>query len=143
PKAFKNVTNGIAYRRWLLSSNQGLTDLLSETIGDGFKQDAAELKKFEKFAGDAQVLARLGKVKRENKAIFADYLARATGQVIDPDSIFDRQVKRMHEYMRQNLNSLNIASEYLYHNINPNAKFSTKSYQSSAKEDRRYYVDKI
>ena len=142
PKAFKNVTNGIAYRRWLLSSNQGLTDLLSETIGDGFKQDAAELKKFEKFAGDAQVLARLGKVKRENKAIFADYLARATGQVIDPDSIFDCQVKRMHEYKRQHLNALNIAAEYLYLKNNPNAEFTPKTYIFGAKAAPGYYMAK-
>ena len=142
PKAFKNVTNGIAYRRWLLSSNQGLTDLLSETIGDGFKQDAAELKKFEKFAGDAQVLARLGKVKRENKAIFADYLARATGQVIDPDSIFDCQVKRMHEYKRQHLNALNIAAEYLHLKNNPNAEFTPKTYIFGAKAAPGYYMAK-
>ena len=142
PKAFKNVTNGIAYRRWLLSSNQGLTDLLSETIGDGFKQDAAELKKFEKFAGDAQVLARLGKVKRENKAIFADYLARATGQVIDPDSIFDCQVKRMHEYKRQHLNALNIAAEYLYLKNNPNAEFTPKTCIFGAKAAPGYYMAK-
>ena len=142
PKAFKNVTNGIAYRRWLLSSNQGLTDLLSETIGDGFKQDAAELKKFEKFAGDAQVLARLGQVKRENKAIFADYLARATGQVIDPDSIFDCQVKRMHEYKRQHLNALNIAAEYLYLKNNPNAEFTPKTYIFGAKAAPGYYMAK-
>ena len=142
PKAFKNVTNGIAYRRWLLSSNQGLTDLLSETIGDGFKQDAAELKKFEKFAGDAQVLACLGKVKRENKAIFADYLARATGQVIDPDSIFDCQVKRMHEYKRQHLNALNIAAEYLYLKNNPNAEFTPKTYIFGAKAAPGYYMAK-
>ena len=142
PKAFKNVTNGIAYRRWLLSSNQGLTDLLSETIGDGFKQDAAELKKFEKFAGDAQVLARLGKVKRENKAIFADYLARATGQVIDPDSIFDCQVKRMHEYKRQHLNALNIAAQYLYLKANPNADFTPKTYIFGAKAAPGYYMAK-
>ena len=142
PKAFKNVTNGIAYRRWLLSSNQGLTDLLSETIGDGFKQDAAELKKFEKFAGDSQVLARLGKVKRENKAIFADYLARATGQVIDPDSIFDCQVKRMHEYKRQHLNALNIAAEYLYLKNNPNAEFTPKTYIFGAKAAPGYYMAK-
>ncbi len=142
PKAFKNVTNGIAYRRWLLASNQGLTDLLSETIGDGFKQDAAELKKFEKFAGDSQVLARLGKVKRENKAIFADYLARATGQVIDPDSIFDCQVKRMHEYKRQHLNALNIAAEYLYLKNNPNAEFTPKTYIFGAKAAPGYYMAK-
>ena len=142
PKAFTNVTNGIAYRRWLLAPNQGLTDLLSDTIGDGFKQDASELKKFEKFAYDKQVLERLGKVKRENKAIFADYLAKATGQVIDPDSIFDCQVKRMHEYKRQHLNALNIAAQYLYLKANPNADFTPKTYIFGAKAAPGYYMAK-
>ena len=142
PKAFTNVTNGIAYRRWLLAPNQGLTDLLSDTIGDGFKQDASELKKFEKFAHDKQVLERLGKVKRENKAIFADYLAKATGQVIDPDSIFDCQVKRMHEYKRQHLNALNIAAQYLYLKANPNAAFTPKTYIFGAKAAPGYYMAK-
>ena len=142
PKAFTNVTNGIAYRRWLLAPNQGLTDLLSDTIGDGFKQDASELKKFEKFAYDKQVLERLGKVKRENKAIFADYLAKATGQVIDPDSIFDCQVKRMHEYKRQHLNALNIAAQYLYLKANPNAAFTPKTYIFGAKAAPGYYMAK-
>ena len=142
PKAFTNVTNGIAYRRWLLAPNQGLTDLLSDTIGDGFKQDASELKKFEKFAHDTQVLERLGKVKRENKAIFADYLAKATGQVIDPDSIFDCQVKRMHEYKRQHLNALNIAAQYLYLKANPNAAFTPKTYIFGAKAAPGYYMAK-
>ena len=142
PKAFTNVTNGIAYRRWLLAPNPGLTNLLSETIGDGFKQDAAELKKFESFAHDKQVLDRLGKVKRENKAIFADYLAKATGQEIDPDSIFDCQVKRMHEYKRQHLNALNIAAQYLYLKANPNADFTPKTYIFGAKAAPGYYMAK-
>ena len=142
PKAFTNVTNGIAYRRWLLASNPGLTNLLSDVIGDGFKQDASELKKLEKFAGDASVLERLGKVKRENKAIFADYLRKATGQEIDPDSIFDCQVKRMHEYKRQHLNALNIAAEYLYLKNNPNAEFTPKTYIFGAKAAPGYYMAK-
>ena len=74
PQAFKNVTNGIAYRRWLLASNPGLTSLLEETIGDGFKTDAAELKKLEKFVDDKTVQAAAAKVKRENKVLFANYL---------------------------------------------------------------------
>ncbi|WP_294500272.1 glycogen/starch/alpha-glucan phosphorylase [uncultured Gemmiger sp.] len=142
PQAFTNVTNGIAYRRWLLAPNPGLTNLLSDTIGDGFKQDASELKKFEKFASDKQVLNRLGQVKRENKAIFADYLAKATGQVIDPDSIFDCQVKRMHEYKRQHLNALNIAAQYLYLKANPNADFIPKTYIFGAKAAPGYYMAK-
>ena len=142
PKAFKNVTNGIAYRRWLLCSNPGLTKLLEETIGDGFKTDASELKKLEKFVDDKTVQAAAAKVKRENKVIFANYLQKATGQVIDPDSIFDCQVKRMHEYKRQHLNALNIAAEYLYLKNNPNAEFTPKTYIFGAKAAPGYYMAK-
>ena len=142
PKAFKNVTNGIAYRRWLLCSNPGLTHLLEETIGDGFKTDASELKKLEKFVDDKTVQEAAAKVKRENKVIFANYLQKATGQVIDPDSIFDCQVKRMHEYKRQHLNALNIAAEYLYLKNNPNAEFTPKTYIFGAKAAPGYYMAK-
>ena len=142
PKAFKNVTNGIAYRRWLLASNPGLTNLLEETIGDGFKTDASELKKLEKFANDSAVLEKLGKVKHENKILFANYLQKSTGQVIDPNSIFDCQVKRMHEYKRQHLNALNIAAEYLYLKNNPNAEFTPKTYIFGAKAAPGYYMAK-
>ena len=142
PQAFKNVTNGIAYRRWLLCSNPGLTHLLEETIGDGFKTDASELKKLEKFVDDKTVQAAAAKVKRENKANFANYLQKATGQVIDPDSIFDCQVKRMHEYKRQHLNALNIAAEYLYLKNNPNAEFTLKTYIFGAKAAPGYYMAK-
>ena len=142
PRAFKNVTNGIAYRRWLLASNPGLTGLLEEAIGDGFKQNAAELKKFEKYAGDSSMLEKLGQVKRENKVLFANYLQKATGQLIDPDSIFDCQVKRMHEYKRQHLNALNIAAEYLYLKNNPNAEFTPKTYIFGAKAAPGYYMAK-
>ena len=142
PQAFKNVTNGIAYRRWLLASNPGLTSLLEETIGDGFKTDAAELKKLEKFVDDKTVQAAVAKVKRENKVLFANYLQKSTGQVIDPDSIFDCQVKRMHEYKRQHLNALNIAAEYLYLKNNPNAEFTPKTYIFGAKAAPGYYMAK-
>ena len=142
PQAFKNVTNGIAYRRWLLASNPGLTSLLEETIGDGFKTDASELKKLEKFVDDKTVQAAAAKVKRENKVLFANYLQKSTGQVIDPDSIFDCQVKRMHEYKRQHLNALNIAAEYLYLKNNPNAEFTPKTYIFGAKAAPGYYMAK-
>ena len=142
PNAFKNVTNGIAYRRWLLCSNPGLTHLLEETIGDGFKTDASELKKLEKFVDDKSAQEAAAKVKRENKVIFANYLQKSTGQVIDPDSIFDCQVKRMHEYKRQHLNALNIAAEYLYLKNNPNAEFTPKTYIFGAKAAPGYYMAK-
>ena len=139
---FLNVTNGIAYRRWLLAGNPALTKLLSDVIGPGFKQDASELKKFEKFADDSAMLDKLAAVKRANKVNFANYLEKATGQVIDPDSIFDCQVKRMHEYKRQHLNALNIAAEYLYLKNNPNAEFTPKTYIFGAKAAPGYYMAK-
>ncbi len=142
PKAFKNVTNGIAYRRWLLAANPGLTKLLEDSIGPGFKQDASELKKFEKFADDSAMLDKLAAVKRANKVNFANYLEEVTGQVIDPDSIFDCQVKRMHEYKRQHLNAMNIAAEYLYLKANPNADFVPKTYIFGAKAAPGYYMAK-
>ena len=142
PKAFKNVTNGIAYRRWLLASNPGLTHLLEESIGDGFKRDASELKKLEAYANDPAMLQSLGEVKHQNKVAFANYLQKATGQVIDPDSIFDCQVKRMHEYKRQHLNAMNIAAEYLYLKANPNAEFTPKTYIFGAKAAPGYYMAK-
>ena len=142
PKAFKNVTNGIAYRRWLLAANPGLTKLLEDSIGPGFKQDASELKKFERFADDSAMLDKLAAVKRANKVNFANYLEKVTGQVIDPDSIFDCQVKRMHEYKRQHLNAMNIAAEYLYLKANPNADFVPKTYIFGAKAAPGYYMAK-
>ena len=142
PQAFKNVTNGIAYRRWLLAANPGLTKLLEDSIGPGFKQDASELKKFEKFADDSAMLDKLAAVKRANKVNFANYLEKTTGQIIDPDSIFDCQVKRMHEYKRQHLNAMNIAAEYLYLKANPNADFVPKTYIFGAKAAPGYYMAK-
>ena len=142
PTAFKNVTNGIAYRRWLLASNPGLTGLLDDLIGDGFKHDASQLSKLAAYKDDASVLKRLDEVKRQNKAAFASYLEKTTGQVIDPNSIFDCQVKRMHEYKRQHLNALNIAAQYLYLKENPNAEFTPKTYIFGAKAAPGYYMAK-
>ena len=142
PKAFKNVTNGIAYRRWLLASNPELCKLLDETIGDGYKHDASDLTKLNKYENDKTVLKRLNEIKLANKKEFANYLAKSTGQVIDPDSIFDCQVKRMHEYKRQHLNALNIAAQYLYLKENPNADFIPKTYIFGAKAAPGYYMAK-
>ena len=142
PNAFKNVTNGIAYRRWLLASNPGLCKLLDETIGDGYKHDASDLTKLNKYADDKTVLKKLNEIKLANKKDFASYLAKSTGQVIDPNSIFDCQVKRMHEYKRQHLNALNIAAQYLYLKENPNVDFIPKTYIFGAKAAPGYYMAK-
>ena len=142
PQAFKNVTNGIAYRRWLLASNPELCKLLDETIGEEYKHDASTLSKLNKYADDKTVLKRINEIKLDNKKNFAAYLEKSTGQVIDPNSIFDCQVKRMHEYKRQHLNALNIAAQYLYLKENPNADFIPKTYIFGAKAAPGYYMAK-
>ena len=142
PQAFKNVTNGIAYRRWLLAGNPALTKLLSDVIGPGFKHDASQLSRLAAFKNDKKVLDALDAVKKANKAEFAAHLKKTTGQVIDPNSIFDCQVKRMHEYKRQHLNALNIAAQYLYLKDHPNAEFAPKTYIFGAKAAPGYYMAK-
>lgn len=142
PTKFKNVTNGIAYRRWLYQSNQGLTDLLKEKIGDGFLRNAAELSKLAVFSKDKAVLERLGKIKLDNKAAFAKYVKNQYGVVLNTESIFDVQVKRLHEYKRQQLNALNIIAQYNYLKANPNADFVPKTYIFAAKAAPGYYMAK-
>ena len=142
PSQFKNVTNGIAYRRWLLQSNKGLTDLLSQCIGEGFKKDAAELIKFQVFANDKNVLEQLGKIKKQNKQAFAEYVEKTTGTKLNLDSIFDVQVKRLHEYKRQQLNAMNIIADYNYLLQNPDADFVPKTYIFASKAAPGYYIAK-
>lgn len=138
PEKFTNVTNGIAYRRWLLQSNPGLTELLTECIGDGFKKDSSKLADFKKFENDESVLKRLSEVKLENKKHLAKYIKKHNGIDVNPESIFDVQVKRMHEYKRQHLNALNIISNYLYLLENPDADFVPKTYIFGAKSAPGY-----
>ncbi len=142
PEKFTNVTNGIAYRRWLLQANPALTSCLEDIIGPGFQKNAAELSKLRASLNDKAVLARLREVKRQNKALFSDHLAKKGGALLNPDSIFDCQVKRMHEYKRQHMNALNIAAEYLYLKNNPNADFVPKTYIFAAKAASGYYMAK-
>lgn len=142
PQKFKNVTNGIAYRRWLLQSNEGLTELLSDTIGDGFKTDASELSKFKKFADDKKVLNRLAQIKLENKKRLAEYANKSLDYPINPDSVFDVQAKRMHEYKRQHLNAMHIIHQYLMLKENPNMDFVPRTYIFGAKAAPGYYIAK-
>lgn len=142
PKKFTNVTNGIAYRRWLHQSNKPLTNLLRETIGDGFSTDGAQLKNFEKYATDKEVQKRLAEVKMIAKKRLADYILKRDRVQLNLDSIFDVQVKRMHEYKRQHLNALNIISDYLYLRENPDADFVPKTYIFGAKAAPGYYMAK-
>ncbi len=142
PEKFKNVTNGIAYRRWLYQSNPGLTKLLSDTIGPKFIKDGAELSKLRKFENDTQVLEQLMAVKAENKQRFAKYVKHNSGTILNPDSIFDVQVKRLHEYKRQHLNVMNILADYNYLLNNPDADFTPKTYIFAAKAAPGYYLAK-
>ncbi len=142
PWKFTNVTNGVVHRRWLSYANPGLTGLLTETIGGGFLKDASRLADFEKFKDDSAVLARLGEIKRENKARFADWAKAKCGAVIDPDSVFDVQIKRLHEYKRQLLNVLKILSIYNRILDNPNADIQPETFIFGAKAAPSYYFAK-
>ena len=142
PMKFKNVTNGIAYRRWLYQSNPGLTALLREKIGSGFLKDGSELKKLSVFANDDAVLEQLRKIKRENKERFCKYVMQNSKFAIDPDTIFDVQVKRLHEYKRQHLNVMNILADYNMLLENPDMDFTPKTYIFAAKAAPGYYLAK-
>ncbi|MCL2086469.1 MAG: glycogen/starch/alpha-glucan family phosphorylase [Oscillospiraceae bacterium] len=142
PIKFKNVTNGIAYRRWLLQSNKGLTDLLSETIGTDFKKDAAQLARFKMFEKDKTILNKLADIKRQNKEALAKYVKKINGTILNVDSIFDVQLKRLHEYKRQQMNCLNILAEYNYLLENPTADFVPKTYIFASKAAPGYYMAK-
>lgn len=142
PEKFTNVTNGIAHRRWLCQANPELTAYLTELIGNGFIKNASELEKLMAFKDDGAVLQKLEAIKRQNKVRFADYVKDKTSVILNPDSIFDMQVKRLHEYKRQHLNALNIISEYLYLKNNPNADFTPKTYIFGAKAAAGYLFAK-
>ena len=138
PDRFLNVTNGIAYRRWLCQSDPLLTDYLTTLIGDGFKRDARDLEKLMKYENDEKVLAELRKIKRKNKERLAKLIEDQNGVRVDPDSIFDIQIKRLHEYKRQLLNILHVL--YLYNQIkkNPDAPFVPRTFIFAAKASAGY-----
>ena len=113
PYKFNNKTNGITFRRWLLSCNKELTKLLEETIGNGFKKDAEELEKLLTYYDDSKVLDAIEGIKKQKKEALSAYIAKQEGVELDPNSIFDIQIKRMHEYKRQQMNALYIIHKYL------------------------------
>ncbi len=112
PEKFNNKTNGITFRRWLLHCNHELTDLITSLIGDGFKKDATELEKLGKFADDPAVLQKLLDTKAGKKAELKNYLAKTQGIELDENSVFDIQIKRLHEYKRQQMNALYVIHKY-------------------------------
>ena len=139
---FCNVTNGIAHRRWLCEANPELAELIESKIGTGYRTHPSELQVLANYAGDKELLSRLGEIKRHNKQRLADYIKAHNGIEVSMDSIFDVQVKRLHEYKRQMLNILHIIS--LYHKLkdNPDMAFVPRTYIFGSKAAPGYAVAK-
>jgi starch phosphorylase len=142
PQRFTNVTNGIAHRKWLCYSNPRLASLLDECIGKGYRKNPGELENFLAFAEDASVLERLEKIKKQNKADFAKYIKDTKGIQLDPDSIFDVQAKRLHEYKRQLLNAIHIIDLYQQLKENPGMDIQPQTFLFAAKAAPGYYLAK-
>lgn len=142
PEKFTNVTNGIAHRRWLCQANPRLSGYITSLIGDGFVHDGNELLKLRKYKDDASVLTELRKIKTANKEDFAALVKSKTGISLDPTSLFDVQVKRLHEYKRQHLNAFNILAKYLEIKANPNGNYTPHTYIFGAKAASGYYMAK-
>ena len=142
PYKFTNVTNGIAMRRWLCFSNPGLTALLDETIGPDYRKDFSKLSGFRKYADDPAVLERLDRIKRDNKQAFSKFWFDRFGRSLDTESVFDVQVKRMHEYKRQLLNVLKIISLYNEIRENPNGNWTPTTFIFGGKAAPGYYMAK-
>ncbi|MBQ2500534.1 MAG: glycogen/starch/alpha-glucan family phosphorylase, partial [Clostridia bacterium] len=142
PKKFTNVTNGIAHRRWLCQSNPELSDYITKLIGKDFIYNGAELEKLKKYADDDKVLERFAEIKHDNKVAFAKYIKEKQGIEINPDSVFDVQVKRLHEYKRQLMNALHIVLNYLELKDNPKKDFTPRTYIFGAKAAAGYFMAK-
>lgn len=142
PEKFKNVTNGIAHRRWLCQANPRLTDYLTNLIGGDFVYDAQTLDRLMKYVDDKSVLKKIEEIKTNNKKDFSKLVKTRTGIELNPNSIFDVQVKRLHEYKRQHLNALNIVAKYLEIKANPEGEFVPHTYIFGAKAAPGYFMAK-
>ncbi len=142
PEKFKNVTNGIAHRRWLNQSNPSLGKFLTKTIGKDYIYDASKLEKLAAFKDDKEVLNELEKIKMENKIRLAAYLKKQQNITVDPNTLFDVQVKRLHEYKRQHMNAMHILSLYQKLKQNPNMDFVPRTFFFGAKAAPGYYFAK-
>ncbi len=142
PERFSNKTNGVTPRRFLALSNPGLRELIDETIGDGWLSDLGKLRGLEPYAGDAAFRGQWREVKRANKARLADYVTATTGVELNPDWLFDIQVKRIHEYKRQHLNVLHIIT--LYHRLkqNPTLDIGSRAFIFGGKAAPGYFMAK-
>ena len=143
PEKFTNVTNGITHRRWLAEANPLLTDFIKELIGDKFIRKADELEKLMKFQGNKDVLDRWAEIKFKNKERLAEYIAKSNNVIINPASIFDVQVKRLHEYKRQLLNALQILNLYNRLKENPDLDIEPRTFIFGAKAASSYYIAKL
>lgn len=143
PKKFGNVTNGVTPRRFMLLSNPDLSALITEKIGDGWLTNLSELKKLEAFANDKQFLTKWRQVKLKEKEKLATYVKHATGIEIDPKSMFDMQVKRIHEYKRQHLNALHIVTLYNRIKKNPSIKVTPRTFLFAGKAAPGYVTAKL
>ena len=139
PERFTNVTNGIAHRRWLNQANPRLASLISSLIGDGYVSDADKLEELLKYSDEDSVLKKLDEIKRANKAEFSDYVKKTAGFSLNPDSRFDSQIKRLHEYKRQLLNVLKIIDKYLSVLDNPDISVTPETFIFGAKAAGGYY----
>ena len=142
PEKFTNVTNGIAHRRWLCQSNPDLTKFIETRIGKDFVLDASHLSKLAPYADDAAALEEFMAIKRKNKERLAAYVKKQTGEELNIDSLFDVQVKRLHEYKRQHLNALHILITYLKLKENPDMEFTPRTYIFGAKAAPGYRLAK-
>lgn len=142
PDKFTNVTNGIAHRRWLCQSNPELSALLSDCIGDGFVMDAEKLSAFKKFENDESVLKRLNEIKKIKKEQFCAYAKATEGVSLDPDSLFDVQAKRLHEYKRQLMNAMHVIALYNDLRENPDLPVQPRTFVFGAKAAPGYYFAK-
>jgi starch phosphorylase len=143
PQRFSNKTNGVTPRRWLLMSNPALSDMITDAIGDGWMTDLGELNKLKRSADDKVLCDEFRKAKREAKTNFADWLMRTSGETVDPDSIFDCQIKRIHEYKRQVLNALRIVVLYNRLRENPNLDTTPRTFFFSGKAAPAYQLAKV
>lgn len=142
PERFENVTNGIAHRRWLCYSNPELASFLDETIGIGYRHHSEDLAEFAKYADDMSALDRISQIKHNNKVKFAEHLYKKTGKKLNTHTVFDVQIKRLHEYKRQLLNVLNIIGLYIDVENNPNMDIQPQTFIFGAKAAPGYQMAK-
>ena len=143
PQKFVSITNGITHRRWLIQCNPGLSSLIDEAIGDGWRKDMDQLIRLKSFADDAAFREKFAKIKAENKLRLAEHMRRQQGIEMNPDSLFDAQAKRLHEYKRQLMNALGILMRYNEIAANPDRTYLPRTYIFGAKAAPGYQRAKL